>query len=272
MIILRDEKSYISKDMQKQIKFLINSDNRLKILQCLFSSPQTIKSIQTQTNLNISSISINVNDLEKNGFVTIKNDIISLTNNCKLLLINIHNLNDSINLADANKDFLNTHMVKNYKFRGLADLSQLKGCRLVESTTYDVFKITRIIKDLALSSKSSKTIFPYMHPQLMEMLDYWAENDVDVKLILDEKVSHLFRDAIKDYGPLKGNISVKTISRRIEFSLAVTENKMFLGLYKDDGKFDYNAVYISEDVEAIRWANDVFREYEYMSEDYEVIK
>ena len=269
---LRDERRGIPKDVQKEIKFLINSDNRLKILECLFSSPQTIKSIQAQTDINLSSISININDLEKNGFITIKNDVIRLTNNCKLLLINIYNLNDTINLVNDNKDFLNAHMVKNYQFRGLSDLSQLKGCKLVESTTYDVFKTTRIIKDLALSSKSSKTIFPYMHPQLIEMLDYWAENDVDVKLILDEKVSHLFRDAIKEYGSLKGNISVKTISRKIEFALAVTENKMFLGLYKDDGKFDYNAVYISEDLEAINWANNVFREYEYMSEDYEVIK
>lgn len=65
MIKLRNEKICISKDIQKQIKFLINSDNRLKILECLFSSPQTIKSIQAQTNLNLSSISINVNDLEK---------------------------------------------------------------------------------------------------------------------------------------------------------------------------------------------------------------
>lgn len=272
MVKLRDEKGFISKDIQKQIKFLINSDNRLKILECLFSSPQTIKSIQTHTNLNLSSISINVNDLEKNGFATIKNDVISLTNSCRLLLINIYNLNDSINLVNDNKDFLNAHMVKNYRFRGLSDLSQLKACELVESTTYDVFKTTRIIKDLALSSKSSRTIFPYMHPQLIEMLDYWAENDVDVKLILDEEVSHMFRDAIKEYGSLKSNISVKTISRKIEFALAVTEKKMFLGLYKDDGKFDYNAVYISEDRDAINWANEVFREYEYMSEDYEVIK
>lgn len=269
---MADEKIHISKDIQRQIKFLINSDNRLKILECLFSSPQTIKSIQAHTNLNLSSISINVNDLEKNGFVTIKNDVISLTNPCKLLMINIYNLNDAVNLVDDNKDFLNSHMVKNYQFRGLSDLSQLKGCELVESTTYDVFKTTRIIKDLALSSTSSKTIFPYMHPQLIEMLDYWAENDVDVKLILDEEVSHLFRDAIKEYGALKSHISVKTISRKIEFALAVTEKKMFLALYKDDGKFDYNAVFISEDSEAISWAKDVFREYEYMSEDYEVIK
>ncbi len=269
---LFDDESSGSGKIQKQIKFLINSENRIKILESLFSSPQTIKSIQSQTNLNLSSISINISDLEKNGFITIKNDVITLTNSCKLLLINIYNLNDTINLVNDNKDFLNTHKVKNHQFRGLADLSQLKGCELIESTNYDVFKTTRIIKDLALSSKSSKTIFPYMHPQLLEMFDYWAENDVDVKLILDENVSSIFCDAINEYGPLKANISVKTISRKIEFALAVTENKMFLGLYKDNGKFDTNAVYFSDTPEAINWAHDVFREYEYMSEDYEVIR
>lgn len=269
---LSDEENNFSGDIQKQIKFLINSENRLKILECLFSEPQTIKSIQSQTNLNLSSISINIADLEKNGFITIKNDVITLTNNTKLLLININNLNDAINLVNDNKDFLNDHKVKNHQFRGLSELSQLRGCELIESTAYDVFKTTRIIKDLALSSTSSKTIFPYMHPQLLEMFDYWSENDVDVKLILDEQVSKMFRDAIREYGPLKANISVKTISRKIEFSLAVTENRMFLGLYKDNGKFDTNAVYFSDTPEAINWASGVFREYEHMSEDYEVIE
>ena len=269
---MSDEEKGIFGDIQKQIKFLINSENRLKILECLFSSPQTIRSIQSQTNLNLSSISVNIHDLEKNGFATIKNDVITLTNNCKLLLIDIYNLNDSINVVDNNKDFLNTHKVKNHQFAGLSDLSQLKGCELIESTTYDVFKTTRLIKELALSSQSSRTIFPYMHPQLLEMLDYWAENDVGVKLILDEKVSDLFREAIKEYGPLKANISVKTISRKIEFLLAVTENYMFLGLCKENGKFDTNAVYFSDTPEAINWACDVFREYEHMGKDYEVIK
>lgn len=60
--MLNDELNDL-KNIQKEIKFLTNSDNRLKILHCLLKSPQTLKGIHEETGLNNSSISINVSSL-----------------------------------------------------------------------------------------------------------------------------------------------------------------------------------------------------------------
>lgn len=51
-------------DFQEEMKFLINSEIRLKILGCLFNSSSSIKEIEEKTNYSYSSILDNINKLE----------------------------------------------------------------------------------------------------------------------------------------------------------------------------------------------------------------
>lgn len=52
-------------DFQEEIKFLINSEIRLKILGCLYNSSSSIKEIEEKTNYSYSSILDNINKLEQ---------------------------------------------------------------------------------------------------------------------------------------------------------------------------------------------------------------
>ena len=272
--MLRDEWDDF-KDIQREIKFLTNSDNRLEILHCLLKSPQTLKEIYEKTGLNNSSISINVSSLEDKGYLVNRNDVYYLTNASKLILTNIFYFNKSANFLDKNADFLNTHKLNHLHFNALKDMSSLENSELVESTSTDIFKTVRIFPEFSVGSKSIKTIFPYVHPQINDLLNYWFENDVDVKLILEEDVSKAFIELFNDFeydGESKSKISVKTVSRNLDFVLGVTDEGIILGFYKEDGKFDQNAVFTSRDSGAVVWGNDIFKEYENLAPDYIVLK
>jgi predicted transcriptional regulator len=263
------------KNIQKEIKFLTNSDNRLKILHCLLNSPQTLKGIHERTGLNNSSISINVSSLESNGYVVNRNDIFYLTNASKLILTNIFYLNKSVNFLDRNADFFNMHKLDNLKFNALKDISSLESSELVESTPFDIFKTVRLYKEFGFGSKSIRTIFPYMYPQINELFADWFENDVEIKLILDKDVSDAFTESFNNYKFDKesdSKISVKTIEKGLDFALFVTDEVVILGFYKADGKFDQNAVYISKEKEAILWGKDIFEEYENLAPEYIYLK
>ena len=263
------------KDIQKEIKFLTNSDNRLEILHCLLKSPQTLKEIHEKTGLNNSSISINVSSLEDKGYVANRNDIYYLTNASKIILTNIFYFNKSANFLDKNADFFNSHKLNNLQFNALKDMSSLENSELVESTSTDIFKTVRIFPEFSVGSKSIKTIFPYVHPQINDLLKYWFDNDVDVKLILEEDVSKAFIELFNDFeygGESNSRISVKTVNRNLDFVLGVTDEGIILGFYKEDGKFDQNAVFTSRDSEAVVWGNDIFKEYENLAPDYIILK
>ena len=263
------------KNIQREIKFLTNSDNRLEILNCLLKSPLTLKEIHEKTGLNNSSISINVSSLESKGYVVNRNDVYYLTNASKIILTNIFYFNKSANFLDKNADFLNNHKLNNLHFNALKDMSSLESSELVESTSTDIFRAVRIFPEFSVASKSIKTIFPYVHPQINDLLKHWFDNDVDVKLILEEDVSKAFIDLFNDFeydGESNSKISVKTVSKKLDFVLGVIDGGIILGFYKEDGKFDQNAVFISRDSEAVVWGNDIFEEYEKLAPDYIVLK
>ena len=263
------------KNIQKEIKFLTNSDNRLEILKCLLNSPQSLKGIHEKTGLNNSSISINVSSLESKGYVVNRNDMFHLTNASKLILTNIFYLNKSINFLDRNADFFNMHKLGNLNFNALKDISSLESSELVESTPFDIFKTVRLYKEFGFKSESIKTIFPFMYPQIDEQFTDWFENDVEIKLILDEDVSSAFVESFNNYKfdkESKCRISVKTIESGLDFALFVTDEVIILGFYKNDGKFDQNAVYLSKEKEAIQWGRDIFAEYENLAPEYVYLK
>lgn len=243
----------------------------MKILHCLLNSPQTLRDLHEKTGLNNSSISINVSSLESKGYVVNKNDMFYLTNASKLILTNIFYLNKSINFLDKNANFFNKHKLDNIKFDALKDISSLESCELIESTPFDIFKTVRLYKEFGFGSKSIRTIFPFMYPQINDLFTDWFENDVEIKLILEKDVSDAFTESFNNYKFDKESdcrISVKTIGKRLNFALFVTDEVIILGFYKNDGKFDQNAVYISKEREAILWGKDIFEEYENLTPEY----
>lgn len=93
-----------------------------------------------------------------------------------------------------------------------------------------------------------------MYPQINELFTDWFENDVEIKLILEKNVSNAFSESFNNYKfdkESKSRISVKTVEEGLDLALFVTDEVIILGFYKNDGKFDQNAVYISKEKEAI---------------------
>ena len=56
-------------NFQEDLKFLINSEIRLKILGCLYNSSASIKEIEEKTGYSYSSILDNINKLEQKKFI-----------------------------------------------------------------------------------------------------------------------------------------------------------------------------------------------------------
>ena len=72
MVVLFLVNTFDKKDFQNfqdDLKFLINSEIRLKILGCLYNSSASIKEIEEKTGYSYSSILDNINKLEQRKFI-----------------------------------------------------------------------------------------------------------------------------------------------------------------------------------------------------------
>ena len=270
MLKLDFNKSYL-KDFQEEIKFLINSEIRLKILGCLYNSPASIKKIEGITNYSYSSIFDNINKLEQRKFIYNIDDKFYLYNRTKLKIIHMLNFNKSASFLRKNVDYINDSLL-DIKINSTNDLSALESAKLIKTNNIELFKIFEIFKRSLMGFTFLKGIFPYFHPKNDDIISYWVDNECIVELILPEEVSHAVTDFIKDYLPKSDvkNKAIKLITNdiNIEFAFIVSNKCLVLAFYHKSGEFNQHAVLTSTSTDAIQWGLKLFDEYEKLCKNY----
>ena len=270
MTNLPNEKNFL--EFQEDIKFLINSEIRLKILGCLYNYPASIKQIEAKTGYNYSSILDNINKLEQKKFIYSIEDKFFLYNKTKLKLTNVLYFNKSAKSLREQSDFLNQSLL-DIKVDAIKDLSALEGSKLIESNSTDLFKATGIFKRSLMGFKFLKGIFPYFHPEHDDIISYWIDNDCTVELILPGEVSEAVKSFIIDYVPKSPGIKNRFVKLKpndhdIQLAFTVSDKCFVLTFYTKYGHFNQNSVLVSTNPEAITFGLKLFEEYEKLCGDY----
>ena len=270
MTNLSNEKNFL--EFQEDIKFLINSEIRLKILGCLYNSGASIKQIEAITDYSYSSILDNINKLEQKEFIYNIDDKFYLYNKTRVKLTNILYFNKSAKFLRENADFLNRSLI-DINVDAIKDLSALEGSRLIESTSTDLFKATEIFQRSLMGFKFLKGIFPYFHPRHDDIISYWIDNDCTVELILPDEVSEAVKNFIIDYVPKSPGVKnrfvkLKPNDHNIQFAFTVSDKCLVLALYTKSGQFNQNSVLVSTNPEAITFGLKLFEEYEKLCGPY----
>ena len=270
MLKLDFNEDYLN-DFQEEMKFLINSEIRLKILGCLYNSSASVKQIEEKTNYSYSSILDNINKLEQKKFIYNINDKFYLYNRTKLKIIHMLNFNKSANFLRENVDYINDSLL-DININSTNDLSALEGAKLIKTNNIELFKVIEIFKRSLMGFTFLKGIFPYFHPKHKDIISYWVDNECSVELILPEEVSKAVTDFIKGYLP-KSNVKNKDIKLitndiDIEFAFIVSDKCLVLAFYHKSGEFNQHAVITSTSEDAIQWGLKLFEEYERLCKNY----
>ena len=267
---LYDGENFI--EFQEDIRFLINSEIRLKILGCLFNSGASIKQIEEKTNYSYSSILDNINKLEQKKFIYNIEEKFYLYNKTRLKLTNILYFNKSAKFLREKSDFLN-HSLLDIHVDTIKDLSSLEGSEIIESNNVDLFKATETFQRSLMGFKFLKGIFPYFHPKHDDIISYWVDNDCTVELILPDEVSEAVKNFIIDYVPKSPGIKnrfvkLKPNDHNIEFAFTVSDKCFVVAFYTKNHQFNQNSVLVSTNEEAIKFGLKLFEEYEGLCGDY----
>lgn len=265
-----EEDSFI--DFQEDVKFLINSEIRLKILGCLYNSSYSIKQIEELTSYSYSSILDNINKLEQRKFIYSIDDKFYLYNKTRLKLTNILYFNKSAIFLRDNADFLNQSLL-DIDSETIKDLSSLEGSKIIESNNVDLFRATETFQRSLMGFKFLKGIFPYFHPNHDDIISYWIDNDCTVELILPDEVSEAVKDFIRDYVPKSPEVKNRCVKLKpndsnIKLAFTVSDKCFVLALYTKAGQFNQNSVLVSTNLEAINFGLKLFEEYEKLCGDY----
>ncbi len=249
-------------NINKKLIFLAKSEIRLKILTELKEKPQTLNEIVKKTNITYSSVSSNLNKLEFNKHVIKDNKTYELTPMTKIYINHLIEFKKSMDIIKNFNNFWNKHNIDYINNESIENINDLYESKLIETNPTDIYKTHNTVKNQLIDSKSLKAILPYVHPEYPKLLEQILINDGNIELILnktiykgllgniDKKTKH---DSIK-----KGNLNVHILNKDLNIYLAICDDTMNLGLFKNDGSYDQNRILSSKNKKSLNWANELF--------------
>lgn len=248
-----------------ELKFLNNSDIRIKVLIDLLDGPLKIRDINKRSLLSYSSISSNIHKLCAEGYVEKIHNSFQLTNLGLIYTTILMDFRDVIATISNNADFWLDHDISSLSIEDLNKLSSLEGSELIRCNSMDIYKTHKEFKRLFKNSKNLKVIFPYLHPEYPKLIRRLILKGIKVELvvsrdILDSFIRDIGNDVVKK-GIYDGNFSIKYLDEDIKIALAISNEFITVGLFKLDGTYDQNRLLLSDRKKAIDWGLSIFDSY-----------
>lgn len=259
--------------IQKEIKFMVRSEIKLKILANLCKSDLNARELSDK-GINYGSISSNIKQLENNGLIIKHYDKYHIKNSVKKKMINLLYLNEIIKNIDSFEEYLNNHYVKNYKLKTLEQLPLSEDYKIIHNTPLNPYKVVNNFTKNMTSKGLVKIIFTHVHPEFSQTNKKDSETKTELKIIVPQNIKeYLIKNKLQtNENTLKNRtIKVKSIEN-IKLSLAISSEEVMFVLYNNDQTYDTNAGIISHDPQFIKWGHELFDEIESLNdEEYTIL-
>ena len=255
------------KDINNDMKFLAKSEIRLKILSELNEEPDNVRGLAEKTNITYSSISSNIGKLEKNNYITKVENKYHVNPMTQVYFKTLMDFKISVDMINNFDVFWNKHNLNQLSINSIKRITDLKNCKMIETTPIDIYKTHDAIKNQIIDSKNIKAIFPYLHPDYPKLIERALRTKGSVELIVPKSIFRelMFRvnDKVRKTAIRKGNLKVYSFKSDLRIYLTVCDESMSLGLFKNDGSFDQNRILVSNDPQSNKWAKDLFKHIRY---------
>lgn len=239
--------------ISEEVRYISNSVIRLKILATLHEKPQTMKEVTVNTGLHYSSVSRYLRDLELGGYVyKDENKNYILSNTLKVQIQHIIELKTVFDIMNNFCNILDKHIINMIPTESVADLYLLGKASLLESDEVDAFKTSSYIENALEHANKVKCVLPFYYESFILKLNDLDENNVPVDVFAHERIKELMSPAAEFR-------KLTYFKKDYNFLLIVTDKKMILGFYKEDGYFDQNRLLVSVNKDCLKWANSLFK-------------
>lgn len=243
--------------VSNEIKYFPRSVLRLKILNALYEKPMNMSGLNKTARIEYSAISNNLHRLELNNYIFRKNSNYYLTNEMKLYMDILIELDLIIDLLERVFPIMHNHIVKSIPIDSICTIKDLESVELLEDDDLNINKTQEYIKRTIIMAKHVNAILPFFHEDINNHLNKLLNKNISINLLIPLSMKRMFH---KNLNTSNNNLKLNFFNddEISYFLLICTDNKMVLGLFKEDGSFDQNRLLVSNDEKSIVWANTLF--------------
>ncbi|MBQ6627281.1 MAG: DUF1724 domain-containing protein [Methanobrevibacter sp.] len=261
-------KMYNHREINEDIRFLAQSEIRLKILSELYKRPNDVRGLVKKTEITYSSVSSNINKLEQNNYIRKVKRKYHINPMAKIYFKALMDFKKSIDIINDYDSFWNKHNINQLSIDSIKTITALKKAKLIETTPLDIYKTHNTTKKQLIESKDVKAIFPYLHPEYPALIETILQNGGSVELIVPKTIFKAIlspiNDKIKKDAIRQSRLKTYLVNDELDLYLTICDKKMSLGLFKNDGSFDQNRILISDDEKSHEWAEELYKHVKHM--------
>lgn len=256
--------------VQGDLKFMVKSKIRLKIMMSLLEGPKSMKEINKSHDLSFATISNNMKLLLEANLVTKVENTFKLTQFGRLKLDSILDFQRSVVFSNRFEDLILNHDISGIPDYLLQEIGVFFDSEMIESTPIDIYKTHNTFTQLLTESKEIFGVSPISHPDYIDLFQDLLKSDVKAYLILtDNIIKKTVTNA--DFKTLTSsmtnrNLEIRRFPGDLKIAFTAANNFVSLGLFSDDGTYDQSRDLISNKEVAIDWARKLFDYYYERSE------
>ena len=249
----------------KSVKYLLTSTMRTLLLVILYNDEKTLNEMRNELKKPSATILHGLKELQSNNLIKKEKKIYSLTSNGYLLATNIIKLINNWYSIDKNKAFWNDHDLSAIPKNFLNKIYLLRNAELISSTTKDLSNaFNTYIKLLEESNNLTIMLQIYSYNNFKNLMDLLKNrNRITIKLLINENILKSMRrnKYIKKSLIENDNVTIIETKKIPKIFLTYSETFMSLTLFFNDGHYDDSQILIDKSEDAIKWANDLFKNY-----------
>ncbi len=248
------------------VKFLVASHVRMKILLSLYDGPKKLGYLREATGIASSTLIHGLRQLEEKKWLVRKGDNSYLTSKGKVVLLNLIKLMEKFKTFDIQLNFWKNHNLNGIPLDLQKDVDALRESYLVEVTLDNLEEpFTRYIQLLS-EAKNINAVLPVLFSRHTDAIHKILLKGGSAKLILAEDIFKQFMEQF-DWNELNkyiksGDLEIMVISDNLEIACVVSDIFVSLGLFFEDGVYDTSRLLMGHDMEALSWGNKLFQYYE----------
>jgi predicted transcriptional regulator len=260
------ENIYYLDHQPDDVKFLVASHVRMKILLSLYDGPKKLGYLREATGIASSTLIHGLRQLEEKRWLVRKGDNSYLTSKGKVVLMNLIKLMEKFKTFDIQLNFWKNHNLNGIPLELQKDIDALRESYLVEVTLDNLEEpFTRYLQMLS-EAKNMNAVLPVFFSRHTDAIHKILLKGGTAKLILAEDIFKQFMEQF-DWNELQkyiksGDLEIMVISENIEVVCVVSDIFVSLGLFFEDGVYDTSRLLMGHEMEALAWGDKLFQYYE----------
>lgn len=269
------EKEVTSSEVFNDIKHILTSELRTKLLISLFSSKKELKSIRNDLDKPSTSILHGVRQLRKLNLIKKEENIYELSSKGMILAANILKLIENTYSINNNSDFWKYHTIDDIPQKFLKKIHYIHNARHISSENGFCTESSNEYLDLISKSGKIKILTPIFFDIQLDMVINNLNINGSLELITTEEILDFMR--INGHGykliSLKEDLDIKIWKFPKDFKLFLTscDNFLSLGLFSNE-HYDDSSMLLDESKRGVKWGLGLFEHYKKDSELIDIEK